>query len=300
MEGGVTSASGLGKLKGSRDQVWSRPRCGCVLGEADLVTRWGATVDPARAVPLPEHPRPQLTRETPWASLNGEKHAHAALCFSMSLTCSVDAMASTPRTAQRSTHIRNLRVLTQLQELGACLVGYRARVFMLQSPVHNRMLTFISHTHCITLHCTALHRTVPPTAQGSGSGSRRSKTPRCRSTAHSTDLFSCRFRLRAVCRGYARTTPSCRCVVTDCIASPLCLPTSCACLATEGVSDHGSMAIKVASAHVSLETRREDLFWCSRLVLRDWICMHSARAKRCAAHTNTHVDGCSWKYCQAR
>lgn len=34
-----------------------------------MITRWGAVLDPD--APLPEHPRPQLVRDTPWVSLNG-------------------------------------------------------------------------------------------------------------------------------------------------------------------------------------------------------------------------------------
>lgn len=34
-----------------------------------MLTRWGRDLDPEN--PLPEHPRPQLTRETPWVNLNG-------------------------------------------------------------------------------------------------------------------------------------------------------------------------------------------------------------------------------------
>lgn len=34
-----------------------------------MLTRWGRDLDPGR--PLPEHPRPQLVRDTPWLNLNG-------------------------------------------------------------------------------------------------------------------------------------------------------------------------------------------------------------------------------------
>lgn len=34
-----------------------------------MLTRWGRDLDPSR--PLPEHPRPQLTRDTDWVNLNG-------------------------------------------------------------------------------------------------------------------------------------------------------------------------------------------------------------------------------------
>ena len=40
--------------------------------DADIVTRWGATIDPTKAPPLPEYPRPQLVRsDTSWLNLNG-------------------------------------------------------------------------------------------------------------------------------------------------------------------------------------------------------------------------------------
>ena len=51
---------------------WKRMPCGAVTGNADIVTRWGKTVDPARASPLPEYPRPQLVRDaSSWVNLNG-------------------------------------------------------------------------------------------------------------------------------------------------------------------------------------------------------------------------------------
>ena len=54
---------------------WKRQPCAAAVpgNEADIVTRWGATVDPTQAAPLPEHPRPQLVRadEASWANLNG-------------------------------------------------------------------------------------------------------------------------------------------------------------------------------------------------------------------------------------
>jgi hypothetical protein len=57
-------------LTAASARAWQRARC----GPGDQVTRWGLTVDPAAAAPLPEHPRPQLVREgagAAWASLNG-------------------------------------------------------------------------------------------------------------------------------------------------------------------------------------------------------------------------------------
>jgi hypothetical protein len=163
MEGGVAGGA-LGKLKGSRDQVWSRPRCGCVLGEADLVTRWGATVDPARAAPLPEHPRPQLTRETPWASLNGEEHVHAALCFTMSLTCSRRCMLWPARLAQH-THpqfacvdaVARTRCMSCWM---LCAHFFHVAVTCSQPHVHPHPTHCIA-LHCTALHCTALHCTAP-------------------------------------------------------------------------------------------------------------------------------------------
>ena len=53
---------------------WSRQRCGGKApgNRADIVTRWGSTIDPAVAAPLPEYPRPQLARhESTWLNLNG-------------------------------------------------------------------------------------------------------------------------------------------------------------------------------------------------------------------------------------
>eukprot|EP01043_Picozoa_sp_COSAG02_P085696 COSAG02_NODE_23294_length_723_cov_0.956731_1_plen_136_part_01 len=54
--------------------AWHRQRCAANVpgNDADIVTRWGATVDPTRAAPLPNYPRPQLVRdEASWLNLNG-------------------------------------------------------------------------------------------------------------------------------------------------------------------------------------------------------------------------------------
>ena len=47
---------------------WKRQPCAANVpgNDADIVTRWGATVDPAKAPPLQEHPRPQLVRAHDW------------------------------------------------------------------------------------------------------------------------------------------------------------------------------------------------------------------------------------------
>ena len=52
---------------------WKRQPCAANVpgNDADIVTRWGATVDPAKAPPLQEHPRPQLVRAHDWLNLNG-------------------------------------------------------------------------------------------------------------------------------------------------------------------------------------------------------------------------------------
>ena len=55
---------------------WKRQPCGAtpggIAGGADIVTSWGATVDPAVAQPLPEYPRPQMVREgAEWLNMNG-------------------------------------------------------------------------------------------------------------------------------------------------------------------------------------------------------------------------------------
>jgi len=51
---------------GPEARAWTGVPC----GPADQITRWGATVDPAKPV-LPEYPRPQLVRTGPWLNLNG-------------------------------------------------------------------------------------------------------------------------------------------------------------------------------------------------------------------------------------
>ena len=57
--------------------AWKRQPCGAAPGGvpsgADIVTRWGATVDPTKAVPLPEYPRPQMVRHrgAGFQNLNG-------------------------------------------------------------------------------------------------------------------------------------------------------------------------------------------------------------------------------------
>ena len=59
----------------SATAAWKRQPCGATVGTADIVTRWGATVDPAVAAPLLEYPRPQLVRgrggASSWMNLNG-------------------------------------------------------------------------------------------------------------------------------------------------------------------------------------------------------------------------------------
>ena len=53
---------------------WQRQRCAANVpgNDADIVTRWGATIDPTKAAPLPEYPRPQLARDSAsWLNLNG-------------------------------------------------------------------------------------------------------------------------------------------------------------------------------------------------------------------------------------
>jgi len=54
----------------ARPAAWARTPCGCTAAtcggadgsrSSDIVTSWGATVSPATP-PLPEYPRPQLTR----------------------------------------------------------------------------------------------------------------------------------------------------------------------------------------------------------------------------------------------
>jgi hypothetical protein len=57
--------------------AWERKPCGAapggVPGGADIVTRWGAAVDPSKAQPLPEYPRPQMARTSGagWLNMNG-------------------------------------------------------------------------------------------------------------------------------------------------------------------------------------------------------------------------------------
>ena len=54
--------------------TWQRQKCAANVpgNDADIVTRWGATIDPTKAPPLPEYPRPQLVRsDTSWLNLNG-------------------------------------------------------------------------------------------------------------------------------------------------------------------------------------------------------------------------------------
>lgn len=46
--------------------AWSARSVGSLRG---VLTRWGRDLDPEN--PLPEHPRPQLVRDTPWVNLNG-------------------------------------------------------------------------------------------------------------------------------------------------------------------------------------------------------------------------------------
>jgi hypothetical protein len=59
---------------GSPRVPWQRQRCSANVpgNDADIVTRWGATIDPTKAAPLPEYPRPQLARDGgSWLNLNG-------------------------------------------------------------------------------------------------------------------------------------------------------------------------------------------------------------------------------------
>ena len=51
----------VGSFAPAAQPAWS-------AGQAPLLTRWAADVDPAN--PLPEYPRPQLVRAD-WLSLNG-------------------------------------------------------------------------------------------------------------------------------------------------------------------------------------------------------------------------------------
>jgi hypothetical protein len=56
--------------------TWKRQPCGAhVAGNAaDIVTRWGAAIDPSMGPVLPEYPRPQLRRggaHSSWQNLNG-------------------------------------------------------------------------------------------------------------------------------------------------------------------------------------------------------------------------------------
>ena len=81
--------------------TWERQPCGAAPGGipsgADIVTRWGATVDPAKAQPLKEYPRPQMVRAK-WSNLNG--------LWEWEPTTGVNGTASTPppfgRTLARS------------------------------------------------------------------------------------------------------------------------------------------------------------------------------------------------------
>ena len=69
---------GLSSLLGSSGSAaataaWKRQPCAANVADnaADIVTKWGATVD-AATQPLPEYPRPQLVRSsTTWKNLNG-------------------------------------------------------------------------------------------------------------------------------------------------------------------------------------------------------------------------------------
>ena len=71
----VLASSGAISDSFSAAAAWKRQPCGAapggVPGGADIVTRWGATVDPAKAAPLPEHPRPQMVRNGTVWNLNG-------------------------------------------------------------------------------------------------------------------------------------------------------------------------------------------------------------------------------------
>lgn len=80
---------------------WQRQPCAANLpgNDADIVTRWGATIDPTNASPLPDYPRPQLVRDDmSWRNLNG--------LWQWEPAAGVNGTASTPppfgRTLQRS------------------------------------------------------------------------------------------------------------------------------------------------------------------------------------------------------
>eukprot|EP01050_Picozoa_sp_SAG11_P015312 SAG11_NODE_1972_length_3980_cov_6.425921_1_plen_436_part_00 len=71
----IGAAASTTPARAASSPTWKRQPCGAtpggVPGGADLVTRWGATVDPATAQPLPEYPRPQMARSSSWLNMNG-------------------------------------------------------------------------------------------------------------------------------------------------------------------------------------------------------------------------------------
>jgi hypothetical protein len=74
--------------------AWKRQPCGAFAnGTADIVTQWGATIDPTKAQPLPEYPRPQLVRSSfgaakSWLNMNG--------MWEWEPTTGINGTASTP------------------------------------------------------------------------------------------------------------------------------------------------------------------------------------------------------------